>query len=101
MMSKSTMVELVVELKKLPQSKEIDFMIEEALAGEYHDFKNVKYFCGKLESSSRLRRLGFEDLAKRIEEGEFDEEADDDDKRQMAEDIDEFEGGKLKEILKL
>lgn len=73
---KSTMVEFVDELRKLPQSKEIDFMIEEALAGEYHDYKNKKYVCGKMESSRKLRELGFIPLAKRIENGEFDEQAD-------------------------
>ena len=64
---KSTMVELVEELRKLPESPEINFMIEEALAGEYHDYKNEKYVCGKLESSTRLRSLGYPELAQRIE----------------------------------
>lgn len=70
------MVELVDELRKLPDTPAIRLMIEEALAGEYHDFKNVKYVCGKMESSMRLRQLGHAELAKRIEQGEFDEEAD-------------------------
>lgn len=73
---KNTMVELVEELQKLPRSADIDHMIEEARAGEYHDFKNQKYVCNKLESSQRLRRLGYPELAERIEQGEFDEEAD-------------------------
>ena len=77
---KSTMVELVEELKKLPDSPEIRLMISEAEQGEYHDYKNNKYDCGKVESSRRLRSLGFIDLAKRIEQGEFDEEADEQDK---------------------
>ena len=83
------MVELVEELRLLPKSAEIDFMIEEALAGEYHDYKNEKYICGKLESSQRLRRLGFTELATRIEQGEFDEPADFEDMQMMAKDIDE------------
>jgi len=70
---KSTMVELVDELRKLPKSPDIDAMIADALAGEYHDYKNVKYVCGKLESSTRLHQLGHPELAKRIEQGEFDE----------------------------
>lgn len=73
---KSTMVELVDELKKLPPSMEISFMIKEALAGEYHDYKNKKYDCGKMESATRLDKLGHTDLANRIKNGEFDEEAD-------------------------
>ena len=47
------MVELVDELRKLPQSEGIELMIEEALAGEYHDYKNVKYVCGKMQLSIR------------------------------------------------
>lgn len=80
---KSTMVELVDELRKLPESPQVSFMIDEALAGEYHDYKNVKYVCGKMESSAKLHSLGYSELAKRIEQGEFDEEADDVDKAMM------------------
>ncbi|OED40243.1 hypothetical protein ACH42_17165 [Endozoicomonas sp. (ex Bugula neritina AB1)] len=68
-MRKSTMVELVEELQKLPQSPDIEYMIEEAKAGEYHDYKNIKYDCGKIESSQRLRKLGYPELAIRIEQG--------------------------------
>lgn len=84
---KSTMIELVEELKKLPHSPEIDFMIHEAQTGEYHDYKNKKYDCGKVESSRRLRQLGFVDLAKRIERGEFDEEADAEDRAMIKKDL--------------
>ncbi len=87
MSSKSTMVELVAELKKLPRSPEIDFMIKEALAGEYHDYKNQKYDCGKMESSQRLRKLGYPELAQRIEQGEYDEEADADDVKMMSDEL--------------
>ena len=73
------MVELVDELEKLPPSPAITDMIEEAKAGEYHDFKNKKYACGKLAASRKLREQGFNDLALRIEHGEFDEEADGED----------------------
>lgn len=83
MRSKSTMVELVDELKKLPRSAEIDFMIKEALDGEFHDYKNSKYICGKVESATRLDRLGFHDLASRIKDGEFDEDADEEDKQNI------------------
>jgi len=51
---KSTMVELVEELRKLPPTPELAAMIAEALAGEYHDYKNNKYACGKVESYSDL-----------------------------------------------
>ena len=102
MSRKSTMVELVEELQKLPSSPAIDVMIEEALAGEYHDYKNQKYACGKVASSQRLRTLGYPDLALRIEQGEFDEEADEKDKQNMAKDIGLGPGSDaLKEILGL
>lgn len=81
--SKSTMVELVEELEKLPQTDEIKFMIQEAKAGEYHDYKNQKYICGKLESYTRLSKLGYQELADRIKSGEFDEEADKEDKANL------------------
>ena len=84
---KSTMVELVDELKKLPQTPEIEEMIVEALAGEYHDYKNRKYDCGKMESYQRLCKLGHTELAARIASGEFDEEADEEDKAEMRKDL--------------
>lgn len=83
---KSTMVELVDELRKLPQTPLITMMIGEALAGEYHDYKNDKYVCGKMASSSLLRTEGHIDLARRIEDGEFDEEADEQDKEMIKRD---------------
>lgn len=60
--------------------------IAEAKAGEYHDYKNNKYACGKVASSGYLRQMGFIDLAKRIENGEFDEEADEQDKAMLKRD---------------
>lgn len=84
-MRKDTRIDLVEELLKLPQTSEIKFMIEEAKAGEYHDFKNNKYICGKFESATRLDRLGFHELASRIKKGEFDEEADAEDQQRIYE----------------
>lgn len=90
MTRKSTMVELVEELRLLKPSEQINFMIQEALAGEYHDYKNEKYACGKMASSQRLRYLGKPEhiaLAERIEQGEFDEECDADDRAMMSADL--------------
>lgn len=98
---KSTMVELVDELRNLPQSEGVQLMIEEALAGEYHDYKNVRYVCGKMESSRKLRNLGHVDLAKRIEQGEFDEEADAEDDAMLRKELDAHGAGRLKGILGL
>jgi hypothetical protein len=100
-MAKSTMVELVDELRKLPKSKEIDLMIEEALAGEYHDYKNQKYACGKFESATRLDDLGHYELANRIKSGEFDEEADETDKSNMRDMLSRSGMGALKPLLGL
>lgn len=91
---KSTMVELVTELESLratpgvgeKERQGLAYMIEEAKAGEYHDYKNDKYTCGKAASSGMLRQMGFIPLAKRIEEGEFDEEADEQDKAMLRRD---------------
>lgn len=83
---KSTMVELVEELEKLvPRSAAIEDMIKEAKAGEFHDYKNEKYACGKVEAYNRLMFIGHKDLANRIANGEFDEEPDEADLKQLRE----------------
>jgi len=77
--NKSTMVELFQELEELAKTDsrlELKEMIAEAKAGEYHDFKNQKYVCGKVEAVTRLDKLGYVALAERVMQGEFDEEAD-------------------------
>jgi len=103
---KSTMVELVAELEKLrPGLKKIgpkaeaflEALIEEAKTGEYHDYKNRKYACGKVavcgyldyltdqmvarneyETANELSRLSRE-----VKNGDYDETADDLDKQSM------------------
>lgn len=93
---KSTTFELVQELEferdhpRMNNTPALDMelleeTIAEAKAGEYHDYKNNKYVCGKIELSSRLRHLGLAGLALRVERGEFDEEADEEDKKRMRE----------------
>jgi len=82
-MSKDTRIHLVEELEKVNQTPAVLEMIVEAKAGEYHDYKNVKYDCGKMAVSQKLRAEGLIGLAKRVEGGEFDETADEDDKAEM------------------
>lgn len=91
-MRKSTMVELVQELEAIkPPSLLLNMIIEEAKAGEFHDYKNKKYTCGKVAVVGYLRKAGLEDLAKRVMKGEFDEEADETDKAMLKKDA--LDGG--------
>lgn len=88
---KDTRIHLVAELEKLPRIQGCPWlqqMIVEAKAGEYHDYKNQKYDCGKVASSGMLRKIGTPEaiaLAERIEGGEFDEVADEEDKIRLNE----------------
>lgn len=100
-MRKDTRIHLVEELQKLPQTKEIQFMIEEAKAGEYHDYKNKKYVCGKLESAIRLDILGHHELSNRIKQGEFDEEADEADKEELRKMLEDNKLGHAKKVFGL
>lgn len=79
MTRKNTMTDLVTELEELEQTPAIQTMIEEAKAGEYHDFKNKKYICGKVALVQLLGDAGLDALRMRVMDGEFDEEADADD----------------------
>lgn len=81
--SKDTRFDLVMELEKLPQTPEVKDMIREAKAGEFHDYKNRKYDCGKTEAVGRLMRIGHRDLAQRVASGEFDEQPDEQDKKMI------------------
>ncbi len=84
---KDTRTDLVAELRKLtPPVHLFDFYaetIKEAEAGEYHDFKNRKYDCGKIAVVGRLHTLGFHDLRQQVIRGEFDEQADEADKAML------------------
>ncbi len=91
---KSTMVELVEELKKIPETPGLKVMIEEAIAGEYHDYKNKRYLCGKMEVVNKLLReiritesFGIKEelylIRNAVINGEYDEKADDEDKAAM------------------
>jgi hypothetical protein len=85
---KSTMVELVEELEKVEPSNGLyktvlGKVIQEAEDGEYHNYKNKKYVCGKVALLGYLRLLKLDDLAARVIDGEFDEEADEEDLTEM------------------
>jgi hypothetical protein len=79
-----TRIHLVQELEKLPNKTPlINFIITEAKAGEFHDYKNKKYTCGKVAAHTLLTQAGLSELASRIRNGDFDEEADEEDKAEM------------------
>lgn len=110
-MAKSTMVELVEELERLPSCDEVKFLIAEARLGEYHDFKNNKYACGKMALAGLLYEFcktqpdladDFMRIRKDVVGGEYDEEADDQDRATMCAFIDNDERmtGKQKNKLK-
>lgn len=89
-MSKSTMIELVEELEKLPQNDAIKEIIQEAKAGEFHDFKNKKYICGKLTLIEKLNELGLHKIRKDVIDGIYDEEPDDADRALVNSHLDEI-----------
>lgn len=95
--SKDTRVELVAELLAVqPRTRAIAEMIDEARAGEYHDFKNKKYVCGKVTASRKLRASGLTSLAERLESGEFDEMPDEEDRQMIDGLIREMVAGRRK-----
>ncbi len=95
-MRKSTIVELVKELAERNSDNKYDEMIFEAQSGEYHDFKNNKYVCGKVELVDKLSKFPeLEDIRKAVINGDYDESPDEDDKKMMRDDVDNDELAKL------
>lgn len=72
--------------RELPASPARDRLISRCLAREFHDFKSESA-TPKSDLVDELRRLGLDALAQRVFAGEFDEDADAEDLRGMA---DEF-----------
>lgn len=87
-MGKSTMVELVQELEALNKDGKYDAIIADAKAGEYHDFKNKKYICGKMGLVGELAAFPeLSHIAAAVKNGDYDEPADEDDKAMMREEL--------------
>ncbi len=93
---KDTRIHLVQELEALqgnPRNEYVDLIIKEAKAGEFHDYKNNRYPCGKVAVVEHLRQATVHAsseqagmlmrLRQRVIDGEFDEEADEEDKAEM------------------
>lgn len=85
--TKDTRFDLVEELRALPSTPGREQMIVDAVAGEFHDYKNKKYMCGKVELVNQLRKESLYSLAQRVIDGEFDERADADDLELLRRDI--------------
>ena len=80
---KDTRIELVAELEALERNDLAD-IIAEAKAGEFHDYKNEKYVCGKLELVNQLRRKGgLDDIVSQVMRGDYDEKPDAEDREML------------------
>lgn len=92
-MRKSTIEHLPKEIEALiPESERtplIKQIIEEAMIGEFHDFKNDKYVCGKMAVVSLMLKTKdgrFQPLINAVINGDYDEPADDNDMMNMRKD---------------
>jgi hypothetical protein len=87
-MRKSTMTDLVEELTALNVGGRLDEIITEAKAGEFHDYKNEKYVCGKVTLVDKLRKFPeCDDIRIGVMKGDYDESPDKEDKAQMRKDL--------------
>lgn len=88
MSKKSTIIELVQELAERNSEGKYDEMIFEAQSGEYHDFKNNKYVCGKVELVNKLADFPeLSDIRDAVIAGSYDESPDEEDKRKLREEL--------------
>lgn len=92
-MRKSTIEHLPKEIEALIPEEErtplINQIIQEALIGEFHDFKNEKYVCGKMAVVSLMRETKdnrFKPLINAVINGDYDEPADDNDMMNLRKD---------------
>ncbi len=90
---KSTITDLPTEIEALIPANErttlIHQILYEAREGEFHDFKNEKYICGKVQVAQMLHETGdirLEPIRMAIINGEYDESPDDTDLQQMKSD---------------
>jgi hypothetical protein len=86
-MRKATNKELVEELTSINVDGKYDQLIENAKSGRYHDFKNPDdVICGKTELVHDLQKFPeLEQYRQDVMNGDYDEEADEDDKEMMRE----------------
>lgn len=90
-MRKSTNKEMAAEMEGINTNGKLDEFIRKAKENFYHDYKQPEdVVCGKtlfVSESTNVPEL--QDLRKRIMNGEFDEESDEEDKAEMRKDMPE------------
>lgn len=87
-MRKSTSKELIEELTAINVNGRYDRIITEAKDNQYHDYKNTKYACGKVQlvaDLSEFPELKF--IEKEVMNGIYDESPDEQDKEMMRQDL--------------
>ena len=86
---KSTLKELVRDLEALNTGDRYNQLIENARNGRYHDYKNPPdVLCGKVELVKDLYAFPeLQELSKAVQEGAYDEEADEQDKALLRKDL--------------
>jgi len=89
----STHIDLVVELTALNPDGALDEIIKEARAGEFHDYKNQKYVCGKVELVKQLsQHERCNSIRQAVMNGDYDESPDAEDKAKMRAELVEDAG---------
>lgn len=86
---KSTNKELVSELEAINKTHRLDTLIKNAKNNRYHDYKNPDdVVCGKMQFCAEACKFPeCNDLIKRVQDGEFDEVADEEDKADMRKNL--------------
>lgn len=91
---KSTTIDLVAELAPYNGDGKLNHIIDEARAGEFHDFKNDKYVCGKIELVNKLAPFPeLEHIRKGVMNGDYDESPDESDRATMRAELVADAGG--------
>ena len=93
MKTKSTITDLPNDIRIAVPNSEINFCIQEiirqAQCGEFHDFKNTNYACGKIQLVNMLRvanNIALEPIIEAVINGDYDESPDEEDKEKMKND---------------
>ena len=95
-MSKNTMIDLIPELEKLTKCEGSRLLIEDAKNGDFHDFRNKKFTCGKVALAGLMKEWiecypADKDQAQSIYDdvvgGVYDEQMTDDDKEYLKKEL--------------